>query len=539
MEQILVKRGIQNRESFLHPKYEDISDPMLMNDMGSTVEKIIKALDSGKRIAIYSDYDADGIPGATVLTDFFKLIKYDNIRVYIPHRHDEGYGLHCEALDTLLADNVDLVITCDLGITASREVAYAQSIGMDVIVTDHHESDGGVLPNCLLVHPKLGNYPDPMICGCAVAFQLVRALIQYMRDNKPELVEHIPNGYEKWMLDLVGLSTIADMVPLVNENRILAVYGLRVLRQTRRAGLRALALVSRADLLTSDETTIGFRIVPYINAASRMENPMLAYDLISESDGGRAFEKAKYLNSLNTMRQSVVKEIMITANQIAEAQSANSILWVGSDSWHVGVLSIIAGRISEDYNKPAFIWTSHGDDLLKGSVRGVSGFSVLDVMLQAPDHIFKKRGGHAGAGGFTMYKQYQQDFINYLSTIHLEPVDTESVANQNIDAHISVGDITSKLVESLEVMKPFGMGNSMPVFGVTGRLVERKVFGKTASHEKLLVADDKGNMVWLLLFSSEREPFSHWALGEMRTMRVHVEMSGSGRYLEVVMRPAK
>jgi single-stranded-DNA-specific exonuclease len=539
LTEILTNRGIHNIDEYLQPKYESLSDPFLMHDMMSAVQQIAQAIESNTRIAIYSDYDADGIPGATVLTDFFRLIKHDNYCVYIPHRHNEGYGLHAAALDMLKSDAVELVVTCDLGITAAREVAYAQSIGLKVIVTDHHESDGGELPNCLLVHPKLGSYPDPMICGCAVAFQLVRAMIMHMRDNTPDRVAHVPDGYEKWMLDLVGMSTIADMVPLVGENRLLAQYGLRVMRQTRRAGLRALALVSRADLLTCDETTIGFRIVPYINAASRMENPMLAYDLISETEQGVAFERAKYLNSLNTLRQSVVKEIMITADQIAQTQSMNSILWVGSDNWHVGVLSIIAGRVSEGYKKPAFIWTGYGDDLMKGSVRGVDGINVLDIMLRAPDHIFKKRGGHASAGGFTLYREHLVEFIEYLSSIEIDSDPALERASSRADMTLGLSQITQQLVRDLDRMRPFGMGNPRPVFAVTARLVERKVFGKTASHEKLLFADELGNMVWLLLFSGERDAYTHLKIGDIASLRVQIEESGTGRYQEVVMRPAK
>lgn len=535
LEKILSGRGINNIDDFLDPRYGGISDPFIMNDMAAAVDRIVDALQQNSRIAVYSDYDADGIPGAVILTDFFKLVRHDNYCVYIPHRHTEGYGLHTAALDTLCRDGVQLVITCDLGMSAAAEVQYAQSIGLEIIVTDHHESDGD-LPSCLLVHPKLGNYPDPMICGCAVAFQLIRAMIIRLRSVDNARVAHVPDGYEKWMLDLVGLSTIADMVPLVNENRILATYGLRVLRQTRRAGLRALAAVSRCDLELCDETMLGFRIVPYINAASRMEVPMLAYDLISETNSGVALQKAQYLSTLNTLRKSVVDQIIKTAHIQAQAQSSLDILWIGADDWHIGVLSIIAGRISEHYQKPVFVWAGHGDEYVKGSTRGVNGCNVLDIMLSAPDHMFKRRGGHAAAGGFTLVREYLADFSRYLEGVAITRVD-QSVSVY--DAVISISEITHDLIRDLDKLRPFGVGNQRPVWMVQARLLERKVFGKSSGHEKLLLSDERGSTMWLLLFSTERAIYDNWHMGEIRSISVYIEESGVGsRYHEIVLRPA-
>ncbi len=535
---LLKKRGISDTEAFLNPRYDDIADPFTMHDMDRAVQRIISALNTGERIVIYSDYDADGIPGAVVLSDFLRLVQHTNYEVYIPHRHSEGYGLHTSALDTLLVTGPALIITCDLGITAPAEVAHALSIGHDIIVTDHHEPHGLDIPECIVVHPKLGSYADPMLCGCAVAFQLVRALILHLHTTQDSRASRIPAGYEKWMLDLVGLSTLADMVPLQNENRIFAHYGLRVLRQARRTGLRALAQVSRIDLAECDETMIGFRIVPYINAASRMGHPLQAYQMMSETDPLRALARAQELHILNNQRKTVVDAIMKNAHIIAQAQTDKPILWVGQSDWHVGVLSIIAGRIAEEYQKPVFVWTGYGDSAIKGSARGINGFNILEVMMGASDDYFIRRGGHAAAGGFTMRSEHADDFVGYLNTLPVPEADAAIDGKDNHDAVLQVSDITLSLVDELATMGPFGVGNTRPVFLVVGRLVERKKFGKTSKHEKLLVAGDNASMVWLLLFSWDTAQYSDWNIGEVRTLCVTVERSGTGRYLEVVMRPA-
>ena len=374
-QKICTLRDVDDR--FLNPQYTDLSDPFTMNDMPQAVEQIITAIKNNTMVAIYADYDADGIPGSVVLADFFRLISFTNYVVYIPHRHKEGYGLHISAIDKLAEQGVGLFITIDLGITAVREIAYAQSLGLKIIVTDHHEPDS-VLPDSLLVHPKLGNYADPMLCGCAVVFQLVRAIAVRLRETDPIYVIALPIGFEKWLLDMVGLSTLADMVPLQNENCILSYYGMKVLRKSRRIGLQALANVSRISLSTIDETGIGFRIVPYINAASRMAHPELAYQLLSATDLSTAAQLASVLSGHNTARKSAVDKIMKTAVQIAIAQNESPILWVGDPDWNVGVLSIIAGRLCEQFNKPVFVWTHHENEYIKGSARCGQGFSVTD-----------------------------------------------------------------------------------------------------------------------------------------------------------------
>jgi single-stranded-DNA-specific exonuclease len=232
LEKLLVKRGIvteQDREVFLSPKYESMYDPYLMHDMQKAVDRIFQAIENQEKICIYSDYDADGIPGGVILHDFFKKINYEHFCNYIPHRHSEGYGVHKEALEGFAKDNVKLVITVDVGITSVDEITHGNSLGLEIIITDHHEPLEVLPPAFAIVNPKLGSYPDRMLCGAGTAFKLVQAVCTRRA-----------TGWEKWLLDMAGLATLSDMVPLVNENRIIAYYGMKVLQKTQRPGLQSL-----------------------------------------------------------------------------------------------------------------------------------------------------------------------------------------------------------------------------------------------------------------------------------------------------------
>ena len=281
---LLEKRDVSTneRESFLHPDFAALSDPLLMDGMQRAVTRIIHAIKQNEPIVIYADYDADGIPGSVILNDTLCKLGHTQTRVYIPHRHTEGYGLHQEAVATLIDEGVKLIITVDLGITASKTALYVKSRDIDLIITDHHEPVG-VLPEAYaVVNPKLGNYPDRMLCGSGVAFRLVQAIIKKLRADEDPLVIDIPHGWEKWLLDMVGIATLSDMVPLLHENRILATFGMRVLQKSQRPGLRALMRNARISQESLTEDDVVFSITPKLNVASRMANPRDAFDLRSE-----------------------------------------------------------------------------------------------------------------------------------------------------------------------------------------------------------------------------------------------------------------
>lgn len=502
---LLEKRGIltpEAKSAFLNPKYDSLSDPFSMHDMQKAVDSIKQAISENKKIAIYSDYDADGIPGAVVLFEYFKFINYTNIVIYIPHRHNEGYGVHKEALKKLQEEGVDLVITVDVGITAVNEIEYGKSLGLEVIVTDHHEPLPEI-PDCLLVHPKLGDtYNDPMICGCATAFQLVRAL----SDKSEEAIK-----FEKWLLDLVGIATIGDMVPLVNENRILSYFGMTVLRKTKRLGLRALYEELKITPSELTETDLGFSIIPRLNAAGRMKHPKHAFDLLVASTSSEAKKCAQELSELNTKRKNEVTSIVKKANKIAKKLIDAPVLVVGELDWNVGVVGIVAGKLVEEYNKPTFVWTGYEGEFLKGSCRGNGTVSVVD-MMQSCSELFSYFGGHAEAGGFTLPKKNIQELekrlCEFVKTIPPNLSENRLPTKEGgsgqltvegsapllgggvgggftFDLELQLSDITFDLYNDLEKLAPYGVGNPRPQFLFRNILVsDKKFLGQGEKHLK-------------------------------------------------------
>ncbi len=292
LDRLLDLRGIssEDRPSFLSPSYEEhLHDPFLMSDMEKAVDRILLAMKNDEHIVVYSDYDADGIPGGVILHDFFVKAGYSNFENYIPHRHDEGYGLHMDAVEQFVKNGAKLIITVDLGITAVEEVAFAQKNGVDVIVTDHHLPQENVPKAFAILNPKKkgDEYPFKELCGAGVAFKLVQGLIKKI----PELQN---TGWEKWLLDMAGLATLSDMVPLVGENRVLAFYGMKVLQQTKRAGLQHLLKKMKIDPKYLVEDDITFMLTPRLNAASRMDSPQRAFEVLSERDPIKAAEIADH-----------------------------------------------------------------------------------------------------------------------------------------------------------------------------------------------------------------------------------------------------
>lgn len=500
---LLEKRGILTPEAkgaFLNPKYDSLSDPFSMHDMQKAVDSIKQAISENKKIAIYSDYDADGIPGAVVLFEYFKFIGYSNITIYIPHRHDEGYGVHKEALKKLREEGAELVITVDVGITAVAEIEYGKSLGLEIIVTDHHEPLPEI-PNCLLVHPKLGDtYNDPMICGCATAFQLVRAL----SDKSEEAIK-----FEKWLLDLVGISTIGDMVPLVNENRILSYFGMTVLRKTKRLGLRALYEELKINPSELTETDLGFSIIPRLNAAGRMKHPKHAFDLLVADTQEIARACAAELSELNTKRKNEVTSMVKKANKIAKKLLDTPVLVVGELDWNVGVVGIVAGKLVEEFNKPTFVWTGYEGEFLKGSCRGNGTVSVVD-MMQSCAELFSYFGGHAEAGGFTLPKKNIQELEKRLCEFMSHVVSTSSTTGDQLvpelvegsdnfknqfDLELQLSDITFDLYNDLEKLAPYGVGNPRPQFLFRNISVsDKKFLGQGEKHLKFML-DKKVEMV--------------------------------------------
>jgi len=402
VKKLLFNRGIKNQkeaEKFLNPDYEkDVHDPFLLKNMDKAVSRILRAIKAKEKIIIYSDYDADGIPGAVILHDFFTKIEYQNFENYIPHRDEEGFGLNLKAIKKFKKDKIKLIITIDCGIADSKEVAEAERLGMDVIITDHHLPNGALPKAFAIINPnqKGDEYPCKLICGSAVIFKVVVALIK-----KGDF--EIKEGWEKWLLDMVGIATIADMVSLTEENRALATYGLQVLKKSPRPGLKRLLRRASIKQEAITEDDIGFVLAPRINSASRMGVPIIAFNLLSTMDDKEALDGAGHLNKLNDERKglaaSMVKEAkrkLLNKNKIPE------VIVMGNPKWKPGLLGLVANNIAEEYGKPTFFWGRGAGENIKGSCRSNQVTDIFALMNAVPKNFFTHVGGHKFSGGFAL-----------------------------------------------------------------------------------------------------------------------------------------
>jgi single-stranded-DNA-specific exonuclease len=499
LKTLLSVRGVTNSEdivNFLNPNYEtQLHSPEKLHQIEAACLRIEAAMKEKEQIAIFSDYDCDGIPGAVVLHDFFTEIKYGNFQNYIPHRHYEGFGLSKLAIDKLAIDKVRLIITIDCGTTNVEEVAYAKEKGIDVIVTDHHEPSHTLPEAVAIVNPKLGGYPFAELCGAAVAYKLAQAML-----NRHDY--GVTKGKEKWWLDMVGVATIADMVPLVGENRVLAHYGLQVLRKSRRPGLQQLLKKAKVNQSYLTEEDIGFTIGPRINAASRMDTPEDAFYMLSETDLVRAGERVEHLEKLNQERKTQValmtKDLHKRLKMIEEIPS---VLVMGNPEWRPSLVGLAASKLAEEYHRPVFLWGTDGNGVYKGSCRSGGGASVVRLMEEAKE-VFHEHGGHHFSGGFSVKDEhiftFGEDLVKAMNNLGEE---TLIKADVLVDAEILIDDINQFLITELTKLSPFGTGNHKPIFlikNVTPQAVD--IFGKQKDHTKIIFPTQNGNLEAITFF---------------------------------------
>jgi len=415
---ILEKRGIKTiaeADIFLNPKYErDFHDPFLMKDMEKACVRIFEAIEAKEKIVVYADYDCDGIPGAVILNDLFSIISgsisggkkvpYKNLEIYIPGRNSEGYGLNLPAIKQFAKKGVKLLITIDLGITAVSEIAQAEVDGIDVIVTDHHLPHMTLPRACAILNPKVDAYPEKMLCGAGVVFKLVQGFVKKYGE-----FYKINTGWEKWLLDMAGLATLSDLVPLLGENRAMAYFGVKVLKKSPRPGLQKLLAKMKIEQKYLTEDDIGFMVVPRLNAASRMDDPMKAYELLSTEDEVKAGVITDHLSKINDDRKTMVAGIMREVNKKFEKREMKEVIVIGNPQWRVGVLGLVASKISDEYKKPVFVWGKDENDFIKGSCRSDGSVSVVELMTETRE-FFMEFGGHEFAGGFTV----QNEKIHFL-----------------------------------------------------------------------------------------------------------------------------
>ncbi|MDO8561209.1 MAG: single-stranded-DNA-specific exonuclease RecJ [bacterium] len=506
IQMLLKKRGITDPaaiEAFLNPDYEaHTHSPFLLQGMKEAAARVLSAITKGERIAVYADFDCDGIPGAAILSDFFQKIQYDNFETYLPHRDREGYGFHEEAIKGLAERGVTLVITVDVGTKACEAVRYAKKLGVDVIVTDHHEISGKLPDAVAVLNPKLGNYPFRDLCGAAVAFKLVQALLAEGRAHSMPRFHEIPLGWEKWLLDMVGIATIADMVPLCGENRVLAHFGLTVLRKSPRPGIQALCnrLRLRQRELTEDD--VGFSFAPRINAASRMDEPGLALELLTTRDSNEAERLAANLDGLNTSRKGIVGGVVREAKKrVRERFNAEEkVVVLGDTDWKPSLLGLACNSIVEERGGVVCLWGRDAQGNLKGSCRSDGSISVVELFSGAGDALIES-GGHNAAGGFSVSHEkvhtLHEELVRAANGLWKEPgaeseaIDSDPVrsdASNGADARTSLSEVTQELFKQVSCLAPFGVGNPKPVFLVMGATVSAvRTFGRTNNHIEVLL----------------------------------------------------
>jgi single-stranded-DNA-specific exonuclease len=502
---LLSRRGITSKEDaekFLNPSYDlHVHDPLLMTDMEKAARRLAHAILNNEKIAVWSDYDCDGIPGATLLHDFLEKAGAD-FENYIPHRHLEGYGMNTTGIETLAKRGVTLVVTVDSGITDIVPVTRANELGLEVIVTDHHlPSENGLPPAFAVLNPNAREeetYPFKSLCGSGVAWKLVCGVLAI----EPSLRERIPEGWEKWLLDMVGLATIADMVPLVGENRVLAKYGLLVMRKSPRLGLQKLCRGMRLNQRFISEDDVGFMIAPRVNAASRMGDAREAFELFTTSDETVADTLAKNLEKANRSRKAETGAITRAVHaRLKERVEVRSVIALGDPEWRPALLGLVAGNIADEYERPVFLWGREGNMRLKGSMRSVDGVHGLELM-RAAENTFEECGGHAAAGGFTVLDQAVFDLEDRLVTAYAK-LDSTLTGDfiDHADATITPEEMTIDFLRRVERLSPFGISNPKPVFALRDVVVhEISRFGKNEEHLKIKATSEAGKVIDAVTF---------------------------------------
>jgi len=548
LRKLLYYRGIKTEkdaETFLNPVFEENHDPFLMHGMDKAVERILEAIEKEEKIVIYSDYDSDGIPGAVVLHDFFQKIGYKNFENYIPHRVLEGFGLNDEAVEEFAKKGVSLIITVDCGIADVAESEVIKKLGIDLIITDHHlptiVENKENLPHAIAIldhKQKACKYPDKNLCGSGVVFKLVQALIKKHGEKWG-----IKEGWEKWLLDMVAIGTVSDMVPLVGENRLLAYYGLKVLRKSTRPGLQRLLSITKMDQRNITEGDIGFTISPRINAASRMGKPEDAFNLLTTKDETEALKYATYLNKINDERKGVVSGMV---KEIRKHWSAfdpdkkRKVLVAGNPDWKPSLLGLVANSLMDEHDGPVFLWGREEGKTLKGSCRS-NGCVDIVAMMRDSSHLFHEYGGHSASGGFSLTLEKVDLLSDGLEVsyerLRLANQSLESEAVQ-VDAVLSMDDVNDSTEREISKLAPFGVENPKPIFAFKNiEIANVKIFGKKGEHLQLDFQNSRGHKVSAIGFFKKPSDFSAEVVsGGKITLLANLEKSFFGGRTELRLR---
>ena len=615
IEKILAARGItpDNRAVFLSPDYSNKHDPFLLPDMQAAVDRLVIARAKQEYITIYGDYDIDGLTATTLLVDAFKSFGFEHVAAFIPNRFVEGYGLTIDAVERIAADGTELIVTVDCGSLSHKEIARAKELGLEVIVTDHHNVAAEQPAAVAVVNPKrlLQDYPEfyenyvlkvdlnvaadtgvadsPAVSrrteagdtslssaelatlrqsstikeaslasdgldrgpstppvsaaelypfldlpGVGVAFKLVQAMQTVM--------DGLPKGQEKWLLDLVALGTVCDVVTLVNENRTHVFWGLKVLSQTRRPGLQALMAVAAVDPVTVNARSLGFGLGPRMNASGRMETAQHSLDLLTADDPMEALRIANLLDTMNKARRTEQDKIFKSAIIQAEEYAALPVLVVSSPGWNHGIVGIVAAKLLERYKKPTYVIEEMGEEA-KGSARSYGGFSAADA-IRAADDIITKGGGHKLAAGVTLPTKNIQAFRERVNAFYAD----QKLFNQpalllpRADADAALTDLDEALVRALQQLEPFGSGNPQPVLKSVNVLVmNQRKMGSDSQHVKLTF-EQAGRKIDMIAFNAPAhffvEPGEHvnvWYTVDINEWNGRRNVEGQLLHLELVV----
>ncbi len=497
---LLAQRGITRPDSiqeFLNPNWNDhVHDPAIFAHMEKTVERIFKAIETGEHVTIFGDYDADGTCGTTILYTTFKRLGMQNVDYYIPHRQREGYGMNKEAVKKISEKGTTLIITVDLGISNVEEIAYANELGMEVIIIDHHEfqeENGNIVlpPAYAIVHTRIPGetYPCKHLSGAGTAFKVAQALLSHsLEDNE---------GFEKWLLDVVAIATVADIVPLIEENRTLVKYGLMVLGKTRRPGLRK--LIELAGIKTKgfgpslvfdvDSWSIGFQIAPRINAAGRMQHANEAVKMLLSEQDHEAERLANILSDLNKERQKVGEHMYKEAEAQVKEKEDSPVLIVYKQDWPMGLVGLVAGKLSNEHYKPVIALTD-AEGMIAGSGRSVEGVDIIEMLTKVRDDL-ERFGGHSAACGLKLKPEQLESFKeNFTACIKEELKNIDLKPTLHIDSVLTFSEITSELVKGIMSLEPFGEANEEPVFLTRVARVETlSTVGTQQQHLRLTLTD--------------------------------------------------
>ncbi len=501
--QLLENRRIS--DDYLYPKYENLIDPFVLPDMTSAIFRIERVIQNREKVLIYGDYDVDGVTAATLMEKALNLAGVSGIEIMLPDRFIDGYGMSPRLIEKAQDIGANLVITVDCGSRNHDIVNELNTLGIDTIITDHHEC-ADTLPEAIaVINPKRHDFEDSSaelknLAGVGVAFKFAQALAKKGM---------FPEGQEKWLLDLVLLGTICDQMLLTGENRILSFYGLKVLQKTRRKGLLELMRSAKvASSITSED--IGFRVGPRLNAAGRLETAEIALNLLRTNSATRAASltaKVEQLNSSRRQEQRAAIDEIIARHQDAPIEDP---VIIETGKWHEGIIGIVAGRLVEQYQRPAFVLAEVENGIYKGSGRSFGDFSLAEALNYAKDAIISG-GGHAAAAGVRVDSKnlyaFREKINEYYRSLNLKDQKRFFLTKPDLFAS-DIGDISLDLIDSFKLLEPFGAGNEEPVLSVTATLKEIKRMGDTGQHLCLIIADEKGHTLKCVAFFAPKDWFS-------------------------------